>query len=461
MNIVKKVTIFGGLYKKLKKEKDMFGKKFLGKTHIPHRKNTAEMKPVTMPPPKEVLLPVEQHIGAPANPVVKVGQLVAEATAFVSSPVYASVSGKVTKIDSCLRSNGRNVTSIRIESDGLMTPYEGITPPEITDVDSLVAAVRESGIVGVGGAGFPTAVKLDALKKGVIDTVVINAAECEPYITVDARAMLDNSALVRDGVLLLKKVAPDVKSYIFGIESNKPACIAKMKEVFSDMEDVAVQSLPALYPQGAEKILIHNTTGRTVPEGKLPADVGVLVINVTTLALIADYAKTGMPFVRKNLTLDGSAMKHPMNVSAPIGSSIRDVVDFAGGFEGEVGKIIVGGPMTGNAAYSLDEPITKTTGAILAFSKKDSVDKAPSACIHCGRCVEACPQMLSPHDFGCAVRLENVDERMAALEKSRITLCFECGSCAFVCPARRPLIENIRMAKNSLKEYKANKANLK
>lgn len=439
----------------------------LGKTRVPHRKNTKNMIPVQMPAPREVILPIAQHIGAPATPVVKVGdevkvgQLVAEATGYVSSPVYASVSGKVTKIDSCLRANGAVVTAICIENDGRMTVSENIAPPTLTDVDSFVDAVRTSGIVGLGGAGFPTAVKLDALKKGIIHTLLINGAECEPYITVDARAMIDDVDYIVEGIELFKRFAPDVKSYIFGVEKNKPECIASLKNAFGGDSLVKVCKLPSLYPQGAEKVLIRNTTGLVVPEGKLPADVGVIVMNVTTLASIAKYVKTGMPLVEKNLTLDGSAIANPMNITVPIGTPIGDVIEFAGGFKCEVGKIILGGPMTGNAAYSLDEPVVKNTGAILAFSKNDSAQPRATACLHCGRCVAACPHRLSPTDFGDAMHLDNVDERMEAFEKSRLMLCVECGCCAYVCPAKRPLIENIRLAKGALKEYKANKSTLK
>lgn len=445
----------------------MFARKFLGNTHIPHRKNTDEMAPVKMTPPSEVVLPVDQHIGAPATPVVKVGdevkvgQLVAEASGFVSSPIYSSVSGKVTKIETCLRANGKTVTAIRIESDGLMTVSEDVVPPQITDVDTLVSSIRASGIVGLGGAGFPTSVKFDAVKKKNINTIVINGAECEPYITVDSRAMIDESDSIRDAIELFKSILPTVKRFVFGIEANKPKCISEMKRIFDKDSSVEIHKLPSTYPQGAEKVLIYNTIGIAVPEGKLPADVGVIVINVSTLVAIAKYAKTGMPLVQKTLTFDGSAVKNPMNITVPIGTSVRDVVEFAGGFNGEVGKIILGGPMTGSAICSLDEPVVKTTGAILAFTQKDSKPEQSSACIHCGRCVEACPHRLSPHEFGRALEAEGADERMEALEKSRIMLCVECGSCAFVCPAKRPLIEKIRMAKSSLKEYKANRDTLK
>lgn len=445
----------------------MFRFKFLGKTHLPHRKSTAGMAAIRMPAPAELLFPIEQCIGSAASPVVsvgdevKVGQLIAEATSPVSSPIYSSVSGKVTKMDVYLRSNGKNVHAIRIENDGLMLPSESITPPEVNDLDSFIAAVRASGVVGLGGAGFPTAIKLAAAKNTKIDTVILNGAECEPYITADARTMIDDAHLVREGVLLLQKYLPDLKSVLIGIEANKPECIIKMEETFADNAAVSVRKLPALYPQGAEKVLIRNLTGLTVPAGKLPADVGVLVINVTTVAKIADYIKTGMPLVEKRITVDGSAVNEPKNLIVPLGSLIRDVVEFAGGLKDDVGKIVLGGPMTGFAAYSLDEPIIKTTGAVIAFTKKDSVHLKTTACIHCGKCVEACPHKLTPTAFTKALSITSEDERMQTLDELGITLCVECGCCSFVCPANRPLMENNRVAKNALGSYRAAKKDLK
>ena len=441
--------------------------KFLGKLHLPHRKSTASMSPVRISPPKEVLLPLEQHIGAPATAVVKpgdevkVGQLIAEAPTSFSSPIYSSVSGKVTKIDSYLRSSGKKVSAIRIESDGLMTPFEGITPPEVYDLDSLIAAVHKSGVVGLGGAGFPTSVKLEAAKKGGIHTIILNGAECEPYLTSDARTMIDDADLIEDGISLLEKYVPSVKNYFIGIEANKPECIEKMNEVFANDEAVSVKKLPALYPQGAEKVLIKNVTGIVVPSGKLPADVGVIVMNVTTLAKIANYVKSGMPLVEKCVTVDGSAIKEPKNLLVPIGTSIRDAVEAAGGFTDDVGKVILGGPMTGFAAYSFDEPIIKTTGAIIAFNKKDSVHLKTTACIHCGKCVDACPHLLTPTAFTKALDIASEDERMAKLDELGVMLCVECGCCSYVCPANRPLMENNRVAKNSLRSYQAAKKNLK
>ena len=444
----------------------MFGFKFLGKTHIPHNKNTAELTPVKMTPPKEVLLPMSQHIGAPATPVVKVGdevkvgQLIAEPSGYVSSPIYASISGKVTKIDTYLRPDGRNVPAIRIESDGLMTVSEDITPPEVTDFDSFIAAIRSSGLVGLGGAGFPTSVKLDAVKKGEIHTIVINGAECEPYITADTRTMLDQPESVYDGITLLEKYVPTAEKFIFGIESNKPECIEQMARIFKDNPKVSILPLPSLYPQGAEKVLIHNATGLAVPEGKLPADIGVLVINVTSLAVLANYIKTGMPLIEKCVTVDGSAVKEPKNVVAPIGASIRDIIEFAGGLCEDAGKVLFGGPMMGVPACSLDEPISKTTNAITVLNVKDATEREASACIHCGRCVSACPIGLNPTAFSKALNY-GTEEKIAKLEEASINLCMECGCCSYVCPANRPLVQNNRLGKAALRDYKAHKATLK
>lgn len=445
----------------------MFGFGLLGKTHIPHYKNTADMPAAVMPPPKEVLLPMSQHIGAPATPIVnpgdevKVGQKIAEASGYVSSPVYASVSGKVTKTEEYLRPDGKKVTAIRIASDGLMTPYEGITPPQITDLDSLVMAVKESGLVGLGGAGFPTSVKLDAVKKGLIDTVVLNAAECEPYITSDTRTMLDRTEDIIEGIEILQKYIPSVQKYIFGIEKNKPTCIEKLSEVFASDPTVEVKELPSTYPQGAEKVLIYNTTRRVVPEGKLPADVGVLVINVTSLATIAEYVRTGMPLVRRCLTLDGSAVRSPRNVIAPIGTPIADIIEFAGGLNEDAGKILYGGPMMGVAVSSADEPITKTTNAVTVLTEKDAKKYEATACIHCGRCVSACPMKLNPTAYSKALNLESKADRAERLEAYKINLCMECGCCSYVCPANRPLVQNNRLAKAELRDYKAHLAETK
>lgn len=440
---------------------------FLGKTKIPHRKGTAGLAPIRMPAPSQVCITMDQHIGAPATPVVKVGdevkvgQLIAEASGAISAPIHASVSGKVTKIDKRLRANGKSIDAIHIESDGLMTPFEEIAPYEVNDIDSLVAAARNCGLVGLGGAGFPTAVKLEALKRESVNTLLINAAECEPYITVDARTMLDDTDYIREGIELLTSLAPNLTRCIIGIEKNKPECIAKMKETFKSSDKVSVSALPTRYPQGAEKIFICNTLGLTVTEGKLPADFGVIVMNVTTLVTLVKCIKTGMPLVQKCVTVDGGAIASPKNVIAPIGTSISDIIEFTGGYSKEAGKIILGGPMTGTAVYTTDEPIAKATGGILAFSEDEAAQVDATPCIHCGKCVDICPMSLDIPTISHGLKNNNKDETAVVLEKNRVTLCIECGSCAFVCPARRPLVENMRVGKNFLRDHRAHKATLK
>ena len=445
----------------------MFGFKLLGNTHIPHCKNTANMPAVAMPDASSVLLPLSQHIGAPATPLVavgdevKVGQKIAVANGYVSAPIYASVSGKVAKIEEYLRPDGKTVPAIKIQSDGLMTLAEDITPPTVTDLESFIAAVRESGLVGLGGAGFPVSVKLDAIKKGIINTVIINGSECEPYITGDTHTMMFDSEWIKKAIDLFVQYAPTVEQYIIGIEKNKPQCIARIKETFAGNDKVKVVSLPDKYPQGGEKVLIYNTTRRVVPEGKLPADVGVIVMNVTSMAILAKYVHTGTPLVSRCVTLDGSAVKDPKNIIAPIGVSIRELIEFGGGLKEDAGKVLYGGPMMGIPAYSLDEPIVKTTGAITVLNRRDSIQSEPTDCIHCGRCIANCPLNLSPITFAKALSNPSKDERIATLESSKVMICMECGCCSYVCPANRPLVQNNRIAKAELREHQAQMAKLK
>lgn len=425
--------------------------------HVPHRKNTADCAPKRMPAPAVVTVPMSMNIGAPAKPVVKagdevkVGQLIAEAGGFVSSPIYSGVSGKVKKIDDILLFTGKYCQAITIEADGQQTPYEGITPPTVTDLKSFIDAVKNSGVVGLGGAGFPTAVKLN-VDPSKVDYICVNGAECEPYITADTRTMMDDSELLVDGIKMLMQYLQPQKLYI-GIEDNKPQCVSKLRDMTKDIKDVEVAALPALYPQGGEKVLIHNTTGRIVPEGKLPIDAGAIVINVSTLVTIARYIKTGMPLVEKYVTVDGSAIANPQNVIAPIGTSVKDVVDFCGGFKVEPKKIILGGPMMGVSVTSTDAPVVKNTGAILALDEKDAVPPEPTACIRCGRCIQHCPLNLMPTEIEHAY-----DQKDGArLEKLKVNLCMECGCCSYVCPAKRPLVQVNKLAKVVLSSYQAEK----
>ena len=437
----------------------MFGIRYIGNTHIPHLKRTATLASIDLPTPKSVLVPMLQHIGAPAAPIVapgdtvEIGQKIAEASGYVSSPIYAPICGTVDKFEEYLRPDGRKVQAIRINWNGEVKFHHTVQPKDIYSLDDLITAARESGVVGLGGAGFPLAVKLDVLRKDVIDTVILNGAECEPYITSDTRTMIDRAQDVREGVELLIKTAPAVKKYIIGIESNKPEAIKRMRDTFKDIDCVTVKALPQRYPQGAEKVLIYNTVRRVVPEGKLPSDVNVLVLNITSMAVLAKYCKTGMPLVRKSITLDGSAVAYPKNIKAPIGTPIKEIIEFGGGTLGEVGKILLGGPMMGSSVASADEPITKTTGAITILSKKDVQLPKETACIHCGRCAEACPHLLKPLLYSNALELTDREEKMKILDKNKIMLCVECGSCSFVCPAGRPLVLNNKIAKAEYRAY--------
>ena len=428
----------------------------LGKLKIPHRKHTADMKDSRIPTPSTVILPMSQYIGAPAIPVVKVndkvcvGTKVAEADGKISAAIHSPVSGTVKKIGDFLLANGKTCQAITIESDGEMTLDPGITPPTVTNSEELCQAIRESGLVGLGGAGFPTANKLENAISKNIDTIIVNAAECEPYITIDNRTMIDGTDYVVRGVQIIEKYIPGPQKIIIAVEENKPVAIEKMREAFKDDAKVEIAVLPSLYPQGAEGLLIYNLVGKVVPEGKLPSDVGCVMFNVTSVAFFAHYLETGIPFVWKTVTVDGSAVKSPKNVTAPIGTSLRDILTFVDVDFDDIGKVLYGGPMMGIAAYSLDDPIYKNTSAVIAINKKDAQPKKEYPCIHCGKCVAHCPMGLNPTAFVKAMKIENKDERAAALESADVLSCIDCGSCSYVCPSRRPLVENNKLAKNDL-----------
>ena len=323
-------------------------KRYLHGIHVAGHKSTAQMSAVKLPLPDSVVIPMAMHIGAPAKPVVKVGdyvktgQLIGEPGGFVSAPIYASVSGTVKRIGEMLGSNGRMMQTVEIESDGLDARWEGIAPPKLETMQDFLDAVRASGLVGLGGAGFPTVVKLTVKNLDQIKCVIINGAECEPYITSDTRAMIDYSFDVIAGCRLLQKFLK-VPRIVFGIEDNKPECIARYRELVKNEQNMEVMPLKAMYPQGGEKVLIYHVTGEKVPEGKLPLDVGAVVLNCTTISSIARYCRTGLPLVKKCVTVDGSAVKNPMNVLVPIGMRMKDVFEATGGETYEVNFYGIGG----------------------------------------------------------------------------------------------------------------------
>ena len=417
---------------------------------IPHCKNTAYMPARRIDVPKVVNIPMSMNIGAPSSPVVKpgdtvkVGQLIATAGGYVSAPIHSSVSGTVKKIGSMIGSMGRPMQVITIETDGLQEPYEELTPPDVHDFASFIKAVTDCGAVGLGGASFPTAVKLNIKDLNMCDAIIINAAECEPYNTSDTSTLFERGDEVWEGILLLKEYM-QAKRIIIGIEEinkrNIESFQNRLKE--SGLDGIEIQVLPAKYPQGAEKVLIYNTIGRAVPEGKLPIDAGAIVLNCTTLAAIAHYIKTGMPIVEKTVTVDGSAVKEPANVIAPVGTPLRDLYEACGGFKEEPKKVLYGGPMMGISVPDLDQPVLKATNATLAFSAKDALLPEPSACIHCGKCVDACPFGLMPVELDQAFENKDIER----LKKLKINLCVECGCCAFTCPAKRQLVQSHKLAK--------------
>lgn len=396
------------------------------------------------------------HIGKPAVPVVKVGDhvdvgtLVARQDGFISSPVYSSVSGKVTKIADVLISAGRYIPAVVIESDGENTVAPEIAPPTVDSKESFIEAVKQSGLVGLGGAGFPTYVKFMTDKK--IDYLVINGTECEPYITSDTRTMVDNADDIENAINIIDKYF-DIPQYIIGIESNKKEAIAKMKEIASRNSKVSVKVLPSIYPQGGEKVLVYNTTGRVIKAGTLPADSGCIVINCTTLAFISRYIKTGMPLTEKVVTVTGGAVTEPKNVLAPIGTSLQEMFDFCGGFKEDPVKVLYGGPMMGITVPALTVPVLKQTNAILALTKKETKVPEQTACIRCGTCANTCPLGIDPAAIAKNYELGNYEK----LGKLGIEVCMECGCCSYNCPASRPLVQLNKLAKTAYKKYKDEK----
>ncbi len=431
-----------------------------GGVSVSHNKNTAEMPVERMPVPQRVVLPMQQHIGAPCSPIVKVGdivgvgQKVGDTDKFVSAPIHASVSGKVVAVGDVKLANGMITKGVTIESDGEMRLYEGIRPPVVTNKAELCAAVRESGLVGLGGAGFPTHVKLNIPEDKEIDTLIINAAECEPYITVDYRECIENAENVLKGVELLKNIL-GFRQVIIAIEDNKPKVFEIMKEIAdrdNDKDDaIKLMTLRSRYPQGAEKMMVLSATGRKVPPGKLPADVGCVVMNVASVAFVARYVETGKPLVSRSVTVDGGAIKEPKNLRVPIGTNIQDIIDYCGGFSSEPRKLISGGPMMGLAICGTDAPICKQNNAILAFDDRKDLIKKERDCIRCGRCVDVCPMSLMPTLIERYSRVKDTEK----LNDLNTMVCMECGSCSYACPSGRPLVQYMRLAKQVLREESA------
>ena len=416
--------------------------------HIDDKKSLSAGCPIRdVAAPDSVAIALSQHIGKPAKPVVAVGDsvergaLIAEADGAVSANVFASVSGKVIAIERRPLPRGGETDCIVIENDGenrevSLKPLQEITP------DSVRERVREAGIVGMGGAGFPTAVKLSP--KTPVDTLIVNGAECEPYLTCDHRLMIEKTDEIAEGAKLLA-LALGVERVIVAIELNKPDAIAK----FDGVDGVLVAELRKRYPMGSEKHLIYSCTGRRVPPGKLPADVGVIVENVATALAVYEAVKLGKPLVDRVMTVSGEGVKEPANLRVPLGTSYRYLLDVCGGETDDASTYIAGGPMMGATLLSTDFHTRKTDSGLLVLTARQASIAAPTACIHCGRCAEVCPMHLLPMDIDFYTLAGDYD---MARDRGGVLNCIECGTCAYVCPANRALVQSIQMCKQKLRE---------
>ncbi len=426
---------------------------FKGGIHPPHAKKSTEHLPIVdFLDIKVVEIPLRQHIGAPCEPtvqkgdVVKVGQLIGAAGGFVSANVHSSVSGTVLDVRKQNTAYGFD-TCVVIENDFNYELSETVKPkPDFKTLSGkeVVDIIKEAGIVGMGGAGFPTHVKLSPPPEKPIDTIVLNGAECEPYLTCDHRLMLEEPEMIIKGLQILMH-ALNVKNGVVGIESNKPDAIEKMKAAAKNTE-IKVVGLKTKYPQGAEKQLIFACTGRSIPSGGLPMDIGVVVNNVATAATIGKLFETGLPLVERVCTVTGKGIKSPKNIRFKVGTPLKALIDFCEGYNGTPGKILLGGPMMGVAQFSDVLPAMKNTSGILVFSEEEAKLPEASACIKCGKCVSTCPINLQPIQISAYTLMHDYDKAA----KYNALDCIECGSCSYICPAKRPLLQTIRVAKREI-----------
>lgn len=429
---------------------------FKGGFHVQDFKElTKDINTLPLPDCDMHIFPMRQHIGAPLKALVQigdkvtVGQKIADSSEFISAPVHSSVSGTVTDIKPYFHDSGTMVDAIFVENDKEYTISDDICPKDYTKMTAqeILSVIREAGIVGMGGAGFPTHVKLAPKTK--VDYIIVNGAECEPYITSDHRYMLERAGDVILGLKIAMKALSLTDGYV-GVELNKPDGIKSLKASEEFNEHIHIVSLKTKYPQGAEKQLIKAVTGRRVPAGKLPADAGAVVINVATAAAIADAFKTGMPAIEKNVTVSGDAIANPSNFRVRTGVPVSFLIEHSGGFKGEPQKLISGGPMMGITQYNTDYPVTKTTSSVLALLNAPTTFDPDSPCIRCGKCVEHCPMRLVPPKLVAASKSDNLE--MA--EKYNVLECIECGLCSYICPANKNLLQFIRMIKPDVMKKK-------
>ncbi len=424
---------------------------FAGGIHPPEYKEQTNSLPVEqIDLPQQVIIPLHQHTGAPCTPKVNVGesvtvgQVIGDSDAFISAPVHSSVAGHVVAIEPLPYFNNTRVLSVVIEVEGDQVWVPDQDPLDYRDinVEDIRQAVRQAGVVGLGGAAFPTHVKLTPPKNKPIDSVIINGCECEPYLTCDHRIMLERPQDVVLGANIARKAVGASKVYI-GIETNKPDAIRVMQEVAGEEQDMEVVPLEVKYPEGAEKQLIKAVLDRRVPPGKLPSEVGALVQNVGTAVAIAEAVTLGKPLFERVLTVTGPCIAQPKNLKIRIGTPVSHVLEQCGGFSQTPRKVIMGGPMTGWAQSSLDVPVVKGTSGIVALPESMVSEAKWHNCVRCGKCVKACPMFLLPNFIGMYAEAHNYDKA----EKFDVLDCFECGACAYVCPSRRPLVQFFRNAK--------------
>lgn len=411
-----------------------------------------EIRPLS--PPSSVAIPMSLHIGAPCEPCVKVGdkvfmgQKIGDSSSPVSAPIHASVSGVVSAVEPRLHPSGSLVMSVVIDNDGLDTPDESLASheePDIFNAEAVTKIIREAGIVGMGGAAFPTAFKIES-GLGRVDTVIINAAECEPYITSDHRIMLERPDEVLTGIRILTKIF-GLPSAHLAIEANKMDAVKLLQTRLDDKNsDIKISIMKTRYPQGAEKQLIQSITGREVPPGGLPADVGCVVFNLFTAYSVYRAVHEGMPVIERVVTVSGGAVAEPQNLRVRIGTPLDYIFEAAGGFKEEPYKIIMGGPMMGNAQHDLSVPIIKGTNALLALSKKEDKSVENPVCIRCGKCISVCPMRLMPIYMQIYERRDDLEK----LRELNVTDCIECGACSYICPGRLYLTQSFKTAKTKL-----------
>lgn len=445
----------------------MLKRKNISSLHVPHNKHTAACVPERLPVPSEVILPMNMHSGHDAEPIVKVGdyvrvgQLIAREEGRFSSPVHATVSGTVAEISPIPTAKGGTTLAIRIESDGKMEKDPDLKPPVVNGTQEFLQALRESGLVGLGGAAFPTWAKFNEMCSGqyTVDTVLVNAAECEPYITSDHRMMVDHTDLIVKGVEYLRNNMMEYlkdATFLICVEKNKPDAIAKLRAALADKPYAKVHELEAIYPQGAKQVTLYNATGRVAIAGKRFPAFHAVIINVSSFAKMAEYMETGMPLVERIVTVDGPGVKTPKNFIAPIGTRISYLLDHVE-LKGEPGKVVIGGPMNGNAVVSVDSPIVKVSNAVLVFDEKHAVLPDATNCIHCGKCVEKCPINITAWAVYGALQTKDEEEKEKKLIATGVRQCVDCGCCSYICPAHRPLLGWNQEAKGWLKKYAAAK----